>query len=668
MRYPLLAAALATCCDPVLAVDVLDTIVVSATRAPEAALSTAANIHRIDREEIERSGAANLPELLRGRAGVQVRDLFGDGSNATLDMRGFGSSAGSNVLVLLDGRRLNPATDASLLYLNDIPLNQVERVEIVQGSSGVLFGNQAVGGVINIITRRPDTDDARVGVSGGDFGRKEIDGRIDRRFDNGLGLSLDARHLEADNYRDHNRMRVRNLSLEFDYETENGRLFVEHRHLDEWQQTPGALFLDELAADRRQSAPAYADDFIDTRSDVTRFGADQRLDSHWRFAGEATHRDDRRSFLQSFRTFAGPLSRQERRVTTVNPRLLASFPGMHGNTRLTLGVDWERTDYEIDAFILQRAEQDILAGYAQLVHPFAPDWELTLGARHARVENDLAHDIGGFADTDLALDDALSIGSLGITYRPQPGWRVFARADQNYRFAKLEEHTQDPAAGSFPFKPRGLDNQTGISYEAGLAYETPRTRISAQIYRLELNDEISFDATNFANINLDKTERNGLNLSLWRAVGDDVEISADWDLSDGKVTAGPYRDKRIPLVPTHQVRLSGRWSVDDHWELGGEWLYVGEQTLDSDYDNQFEKLDGYQVIDLHGSYQEGPWRVSLVLNNLLDRQYSEYGVVGADALGSGHPGCVSGVFSDSCPARNPAPERNLRLSLAYQFQ
>lgn len=667
MRRTLLAAALSAASGPLAAVEVLQPIVVSATRAPEPGIATAANIQVIEREQIVASGAANLVDLLRGRAGVHVRDLFGDGSNATLDMRGFGSSAGSNVLVMLDGRRLNPATDASSLYFNDISLNEIERVEIVQGSSGVLFGNQAVGGVVNIITRRPDNGTGELALTGGSFGRKALEGSLNRVFDNGLGLSVDARHLETDNYRDHNRLRVQNVNLLLDYELDAGRLFVEHRHLDEWTQTPGALFLDELAVNRQQSAPTYADDFVDTRSDVTRLGLDRRLDSRWRFSGELTYRDDRRRFLQNFRTFAAPLSRQDRRVTTLNPRLVGRFPGDHGDSRLTLGLDWEHTDYALDALIRQTAEQDILAGYVQLVHPFAERWELTLGGRHARVENDLAHDIGGFADTDLALDDSLTVGSLGLTYRPQPAWRLFARADQNYRFAKLEEHTQDLAAGSPPFTPRGLDNQTGVSYEAGFAYQTGRSRVSAQVYRLELSDEITFDAANFANINLEETVRHGLTLSLWRTLGRDVEVGVDWDLMEGEVTSGPHEGKRIPLVPRHQLRLSGRWAPSPRLRIGAEWLYVGDQVLDSDYDNRFDTLDSYTVLNLNGGYEHGPWRIGVAVDNLLDAEYSEYGVVGSDNPGSGHPGCIAGAFSDTCPAFNPAPERNLRVTLRYRF-
>jgi len=130
----------------------LNTVVVSATRSEQATVPTPASISVISAQEIEQSGARNVAELLRGRAGIQVSDLFGDGSGgAVFDLRGFGATAGSNTLIMVDGRRLNNGADIAAPDVTTIALKNIERIEIIQGSAGILFGNQAVGGVINII-------------------------------------------------------------------------------------------------------------------------------------------------------------------------------------------------------------------------------------------------------------------------------------------------------------------------------------------------------------------------------------------------------------------------------------------------------------------------------------------------------------------------------------
>ncbi|MEW8628115.1 MAG: TonB-dependent receptor plug domain-containing protein, partial [Candidatus Thiodiazotropha sp.] len=131
-------------------------LMVSATRSEQVTPLIPASIRVIDRQQIERSAANNLLQLLNGQSGIQISSLVGDGSQAVVDMRGFGPTAGSNTLILVDGRRLNNSGDQAAPDLSSIDLRRVERIEIVQGSAGTLFGNQAVGGMINIITRVPE--------------------------------------------------------------------------------------------------------------------------------------------------------------------------------------------------------------------------------------------------------------------------------------------------------------------------------------------------------------------------------------------------------------------------------------------------------------------------------------------------------------------------------
>ncbi len=108
----------------------------------------------IDSETIKNSKASNVAELLRGQAGLHVSDLFGDGSQASIDLRGFGPTAVNNTLILVDGKRLNNSSDQGAPDLTSIAIDDIEQIEIIQGSAGVLYGNQAVGGVINIIRKR----------------------------------------------------------------------------------------------------------------------------------------------------------------------------------------------------------------------------------------------------------------------------------------------------------------------------------------------------------------------------------------------------------------------------------------------------------------------------------------------------------------------------------
>jgi iron complex outermembrane receptor protein len=123
----------------------------------------------IDQKTIENSNANSVSELLRGQAGLHVSDFFGDGGQATIDLRGFGPAASRNTLVLLDGRRLNNSADSASPDLSLIDVDDIAQIEILQGSGGVIYGNQAVGGVINIIRKKAAEDKINASIRVGSF-------------------------------------------------------------------------------------------------------------------------------------------------------------------------------------------------------------------------------------------------------------------------------------------------------------------------------------------------------------------------------------------------------------------------------------------------------------------------------------------------------------------
>src|SRR5580765_8479384 len=152
------------------------TIVITATRFPDARRDLPVGVTIITADDIRKSASSNLGDILAQFGLLQIRDLAGT-QNPQLDLRGFGITGDQNTLVLLDGLRLSEA-DLESAQLSAIPLESIERIEIVRGSGAVLYGAGATGGTINIITRR-----SRAGVTRGDalaraggFGTEEVRG------------------------------------------------------------------------------------------------------------------------------------------------------------------------------------------------------------------------------------------------------------------------------------------------------------------------------------------------------------------------------------------------------------------------------------------------------------------------------------------------------------
>lgn len=126
--------------------------VTSAARKPQSIEDTAAAIHVITRDDIRRSGLTSLPEVLRLAPGLQVARI--DGGTWAISSRGFNAKNSDNLLVMMDGRTLHTPTFTGIYWnAQDVVLEDVDRIEVIRGPGGALWGANAVSGVINIITR-----------------------------------------------------------------------------------------------------------------------------------------------------------------------------------------------------------------------------------------------------------------------------------------------------------------------------------------------------------------------------------------------------------------------------------------------------------------------------------------------------------------------------------
>lgn len=170
----------------------LDPVIVTATRTPTAASETLAAVTVIDREEIERSQANDVADLLRYTAGIDVARSGGPGSQTSIFVRGGESD---HTLVLVDGVRVNPSTAGGAAVQNIAP-EMIERIEIVKGPRSTLYGSDAIGGVINIITRA-GSNGADVSLRGGSDNTREVKGNVSYS-DKGNSASLYAQYSSTD--------------------------------------------------------------------------------------------------------------------------------------------------------------------------------------------------------------------------------------------------------------------------------------------------------------------------------------------------------------------------------------------------------------------------------------------------------------------------------------
>src|SRR5262245_6146099 len=179
---------------------------------------TGASTTVISRAELERSPGQTVQDVLAREPGIQVTNLFGsvNGTQSTVDMRGFGATGTSNTLVLIKDRRLN-AIDKTGVDLSTIPVGSIKRIEIPRGNSGaVLYGDGAGGGVINIVTKTGVNlpPSARLQGSLGSFGYQE--GNVAVSGSNGsFATAINGNAISSEGYRANNHLQQKNAVGDF---------------------------------------------------------------------------------------------------------------------------------------------------------------------------------------------------------------------------------------------------------------------------------------------------------------------------------------------------------------------------------------------------------------------------------------------------------------------
>lgn len=619
----------------------LDTLVVTGSRTDAPATRLARTVSVIDREAIDNSAAASLAELLASRAGIEVLDFYGDGSRASFGLRGFGENAASNTLILLDGQPLNNP-DIGSPDLGRIRLEDIERIEVLQGGSA-LWGNQAVGGVIHIVSRQTAGEGLR-------FERGEFD-LIDVQARSSVGnerwqISLGGSTRTADNYRDNNALDRQTGSLELRLQGALAQAWLRLEGSNEFLQVPGGLFPAEVAADRRQSAPDFAGDFSSLHTFRAAAGLRADLGEDWQFDGRIARHDQNGRFRLSFRGFAAEPATQDRTVNSVNPQWTWRYRAGERDGQLAFGGDLQRADYRLlSQFGEQRNEQSVNDVYLTALLPLPGRLDLSLSARHSRI-TDRISDPGPFAVLPQGRDyrHQETLGAAGLVWQAASGLWLSANWDQVLRYPKVDEYF----GSGFTPDSIALAPQTGDNLELGLRLARGPLQATALLYRLSLDNEIVYDPASFANTNLDRTTRDGLNLNLRWALAERLDL----DLAYSRVDASLRDGGRIPLVAEQHGQLALNLDAGAGWRLQAQLQAASDRLAGGDTDASAATLPGYGVLNLVARWQREGLQLHLKLNNALDREYAAVG------FEDGFTGQV---------ASYPLPGMHLRAGLSLQM-
>ncbi|WP_415036177.1 TonB-dependent receptor [Azonexus sp.] len=630
----------------------LEPVVVTATRFETAAQERPIAAQVITAEEIRNSAATTLGEVLNKIGGVHTRmNLLGI-PDSPLDLRGFGVTGDQNTLVLVDGQRISENELASA-RISSIPLDSIERIEILRGSGAVLYGGGATGGTINIITRSTINTPLSGNVSTriGSHDLREVRGGV-RAGGEMWGLRLNAQHYKTDNYRDNNAAEQNAGSGELRFGNKEGFVALGFNVDSQNTRLPGARSEALLKTDRRGANTPF--DHMSTDSRLLTLRGEKRL-------GEITLAldiSDRHKKADMFNDSAWGSTRAKTDVdvTTVSPRLLWSTSFARVDNQLTVGADWSRWSYENDTAATgwmtpldQEGKQKNRAVYLRNDAYFtATGTRLSIGGRKERVQQTQRETLAG--PNNSKETDHLSAYEIAVQQDLSAGFSAYGRIGRSFRVGNIDENRCWFAPCASALKP-----QRSHDKEIGTNWRGQRSDMRLSLFEMDITNEIHYFAPTFSNINLDPTRHRGLELEGRTWLTDTLDVSARYTRTQARFRKGSYggvdvSGNDVPLVPKNRLSLNLGWEFLPATRLGLSATYVGNQRYDNDQTNRFRKMPNYTVVDLKLSHDLKRWRFAAGVNNLLDKKFYSYGTTNGTTFNA-----------------YPEDRRNAYVSAEYRF-
>jgi vitamin B12 transporter len=565
-------------------------VVVTATRQPISADAALASVDVIERDEIARAGHSSLLGLLASRPGVQMARNGGPGSSGSIFIRGANSG---HTLLLVDGVRIGSATSGSPV-LETIPLELIERIEILRGPGSALYGADALGGVIQVFTRKGRAGfqpSARVGA--GTDGAREASASLAGGNDR-LRYNLTAGHERSDGFNARP-------------EAQTGHDADDDGFREDYLSASLALDLggnDELGAnvlysDMRNwydAAQPY-DSRLDKRAEAFGVHLRKQHSSTWASTLRLGHSVDAldnqsdASTRSRFDTTQRQLSWQHD-IALGGGSLLAAYEFLQQRVQTT--ADYEKTRRHINAFLLG----------------WGGDFDhhhVQLNARHDRNSQ-----FGG-----------KTTGTAAYGYQLSPEWRAHASIGTDLYYPVECYGAWGCFGGNAALAP-----EEALNRELGMAWERDGVSVDLTYFNNRIKNLIDWSSGIASNVG--RADIEGVEASVTTLFGD-YRVRASVDLLDAEDEASGDELGR-------RARIGGALAVERTvgvWTWGMEWNGQGRR-YDRVPNTAAGRMGGYGLMDAYVHYAMAPdWSVEVRANNLLDKDHElakDFGTPGRSAF------------------------------------
>lgn len=589
MKYRLSVALLSVACTHAYAVvdETLPDVVVTATRTAQSADATLASVSILTRQDIERLQAQSLPDVLRGVGGLTISNNGGAGKATSVFLRGTNAD---HVLVLIDGIKIGSATMGTASF-QDIPVAQIERIEIVRGPRASLYGSEAIGGVIQIFTRKgggalTPSFSATAGSYGTVNGTLGLSGGGEQGWFNAKLNQQDTTGFNACNGKpapgaagcyvietDKDGYRNLSLGLRGGYRFDNG-VTTDFNALqaNSVSKSDGSIFAGNEAKSVQQVLGGSAYFAAAEQWNMTLRGGRSQDNSDISFNG---------LYIDRYNTQRDSLSWQN--DIALDSRQLISA-----------GLDYQQDRIESSRVYAQTTRSN-RALFGQYQGSFGAH------SLQASLRHDGNQQFGGH-----------STAGLGYGYAVNDTMRLTASYGTAFK-APTFNQLYYPGFGSAALRP-----ELSRSIEVGATGHAMSGKWSLNAYQTDITDLIGFDA-NFTPVNINTARLKGLEGQLQIHLAD-WGINGMLTLQDPRQTSGANQGKLLNRRATETMRIEAARDLGAYRFAGS--LYAEGRRFDDLANNRAKRLGGYGLLDVRAEYRITPdWLMQGRIDNLLDKRY-----------------------------------------------
>ena len=626
----------------------VDEIVVTATRLADAIQElrrVPGQVYVVTAEDIARTKPGTVQEALRQVPGIVFYDQTGNPYQRTIDLRGFNAQPNPSISVFVDGVRVNEP-DSNAVNWDLIPIQDVERIEVLPGPSAI-YGQNALSGVINIITKR-GTKTPQTTVTG-TFGSYDhygvsasTSGPLPKGFEYSVNLGLDR----GSAFRDSSDSRVSNGMGWLGYRpSEATDLGVAYTYVNNRLEQPGSLTLSELVQNPRQNV---TQGLSTNELSTVMFQGKQRLGWGFSLAGNVSYRQTSQGQNNIGRFSVSSLTTD---TNTTGGVLQLSHEGRfwERRNRFSVGAEIQHSgvnaagDGSFGGFPFssrQLIDQDVLGIFAQDSFDLTSQLNLTAAVRYDSTKIRFQDEI------DSANSGSKRYGQVtprvGLTYTPWSSLTLYANYGQGFQVPTTNDlFTLGPFGSNPDLKP--VKSQT---YEVGLrARPTDWMESTLALFLTNVSDQIFFivtDPLTFSgrNENLPKTRIQGAEIGVKIHPHEWVDILLNYTYTNSRFQTGfslfsgtVQKGDTVPLVPLNRVNGTVNFHPLQGLEIGLTGQYVSRQVLLNDESNQsYYRIQDAFLLSAQASYTWKWLRVFLQGNNLTNHRYESFGIVSGNTV------------------------------------